>query len=497
MTTKRTFDDNWPVALGLFVFVIALWAQSDALAGVFYDDGIYLVLAKSLAEGTGYAYLHLPGAPEAVHYPPLYPFVLGLFWRIWPEFPGNLTLFQLVDSLAFAASATIIARQVAKWGIPSWGKVVALTASFVSFPLLAIVSVRFSEPLFLLLLVCAISLADSEEVTLGHAVGAGVFAGLAALTRSLGMAAVIGIGISFMLRREHRLAVVSGLTGLAMTIPWVLWLQEHSGAIDSRLATVYGSYGDVVGLVGISSFFADADLRVFGPVARLLLPDWPGIIWWPLAAMLAGLTVYGAVRQFRCARALVITLALYSSVVTVWPYAPDRFVWIVLPWWFLLLGSGLHGMFQRGAGFSWLSVVILTVICAGFVPKEVASLREHRFSRAAEGISVPFGLLLPSVHRELSENAVIATGDEALVFLYTGRKAVPASLVSFDGREFVNLSPVESLSFYCDNGVTHIFNSGGDDPVADVIEGIEAIMPDALAEKFAIVHGPALYQLRC
>jgi len=42
-----------------------------AMVGVFYDDGFYLSLARSLAEGHGYRLLYLPGAPEAVHHPPL------------------------------------------------------------------------------------------------------------------------------------------------------------------------------------------------------------------------------------------------------------------------------------------------------------------------------------------------------------------------------------------------------------------------------------------
>lgn len=80
----------WPGLLGLVVFAIALWAQTDALAGVFYDDGIYLSLARSLAEGEGFRYGHLPGDPAGVRYPFLYPYVLSFLWRVWPSFPANL-----------------------------------------------------------------------------------------------------------------------------------------------------------------------------------------------------------------------------------------------------------------------------------------------------------------------------------------------------------------------------------------------------------------------
>lgn len=59
-----------------------LWAQSDALVGVFYDDGIYVTAGKALAEGQGYRHIHLPDAPPDVHHPPLYPLVLALAWRL-------------------------------------------------------------------------------------------------------------------------------------------------------------------------------------------------------------------------------------------------------------------------------------------------------------------------------------------------------------------------------------------------------------------------------
>src|SRR5436190_17278816 len=91
---RAAVTSDWPLLFALGVFVVALWAQPRALVGAFYDDGIYVVLAKALAEGHGFHYIHLPGAPPAVHYPVLYPFALSLLWRLWPAFPDNVVLFQ-------------------------------------------------------------------------------------------------------------------------------------------------------------------------------------------------------------------------------------------------------------------------------------------------------------------------------------------------------------------------------------------------------------------
>ena len=52
-------------------------ALNHYLVGIFYDDGLYAALAWALAHGRGFVYPNLPGAPSAVHYPPLYPVVLA------------------------------------------------------------------------------------------------------------------------------------------------------------------------------------------------------------------------------------------------------------------------------------------------------------------------------------------------------------------------------------------------------------------------------------
>src|SRR5579862_8099116 len=58
--------------------------------GYFQDDGLYLIGAKSLAEGSWYRILSLPSHPFQTKYPPLYPLLLSLTWAGGQSFPGNL-----------------------------------------------------------------------------------------------------------------------------------------------------------------------------------------------------------------------------------------------------------------------------------------------------------------------------------------------------------------------------------------------------------------------
>jgi len=75
------------VIVATIAIAIALAAIPNWPAGVFQDDGIYVVLGKALASGEGYRYLNLPGAPYATHYPPGYPLFLALLWKLSPQFP--------------------------------------------------------------------------------------------------------------------------------------------------------------------------------------------------------------------------------------------------------------------------------------------------------------------------------------------------------------------------------------------------------------------------
>ena len=68
-----------PLFLAVLSIAVVVMSIGPFPVGVYQDDGIYTVLAKSLATGQGYRYLHIPDAPNATHYPPLYPlFLAGL-----------------------------------------------------------------------------------------------------------------------------------------------------------------------------------------------------------------------------------------------------------------------------------------------------------------------------------------------------------------------------------------------------------------------------------
>ena len=94
-----------PVLVILIAFATAQWAAVPYVVGVFHDDGVYALLARSLASGQGFHHSHLPGAPAATHYPPLYPIFLAVAWRLAPVFPDNLPALIAVNSMLVGVAA--------------------------------------------------------------------------------------------------------------------------------------------------------------------------------------------------------------------------------------------------------------------------------------------------------------------------------------------------------------------------------------------------------
>src|ERR1700677_191192 len=70
--------------------LLFVWHNRDVPHfGILQDDGVYMIDAQALAQGSGYRILSLPAQPFDTRYPPLYPLYLSLAWRAIPAFPAN------------------------------------------------------------------------------------------------------------------------------------------------------------------------------------------------------------------------------------------------------------------------------------------------------------------------------------------------------------------------------------------------------------------------
>ncbi|MGW8265162.1 MAG: hypothetical protein ACWGSQ_02275, partial [Longimicrobiales bacterium] len=139
--------DRWaPWAFSALLLVLGLGIWEIFPPGIWHDDGVYVLLGKSLAEGEGLRYLGVPGMPLAPKFPPLYPLVLSLVWLVGPRFPENAGFLGGLNLLLFAGAGGLFLAYLRKGlglSLSMAGAVGFLT--FLSPPLWRVVMVPLSE----------------------------------------------------------------------------------------------------------------------------------------------------------------------------------------------------------------------------------------------------------------------------------------------------------------------------------------------------------------
>ena len=441
------------------------------LVGVFYDDGLYAGLAWALGHGLGYVHPHLPGMPAAVHFPPLYPLLLAPLFGTLPA-PAAALAGKLLNVVFSALGAGLVAWHATRTELlgrqaPRWLAAAVVGGAALAIPVLTVLTTLLSEPLFGLLVACAVICADRPAMTPLGAAAAGLAAALALLTRSIGVAAGAGVVLFLLLVRRtgRRPALAAALPVAVAGLGWAVWLLRHGDGIDPALAIGYGSYGDVLRQAGLGALGAGAfDLpRPLGVLAFAWVPArW---VYYVLGVPALAVGLYGLFLFVRRS-AIGLTLIGYLAILAVWPFPPDRFLWAVLPWLALAWAAGACAACRVGRLRAPVAVLVAAVTF-GYTRYEVRGFAGRWWALAAQRISANFEDVLPWV-AALPDDAVVATDDEALVWLHTGKQAVPLYVYGLRGATDVALPPAEHRVFLERAGVTHILLSGGGAPAVQL-----------------------------
>jgi hypothetical protein len=412
--------------------------------GLVHDDGMYVILAKSLATGHGYTWLHVPGTPPATHFPPGYPALLALLWKLNPVFPGNVALFKLVNAILLAIAAagtTVFARR--RLGFPPLPAALLAIAGAIGIPMLVLSTMVMSEPFFLALLFPALLLAervvDGERRT--HVlVALGLYAGVATLVRSHGIALVGSIGLVLLLERRVRDAIVCGLSALVVMAPWQLWVRAHEGFVPAAMRGNYESYTGWLAR-GLHEEGAGLLLRTLrrttnelaGMFATFSAYQMPAAIRVATLVALALLAAVGLYRMWRVARITAVFLPLYTLIVILWPFTSARFIWGIWPLVVLLPAFGAAQLWAwrpSGAGVRWRRVAL--ALCAAFmavnyVRVNVNGYRRHWWSSISRAGAGNVRGLVMWVRANTRPQDVVMSNAEPLVYLYADRASLPAT----------------------------------------------------------------------
>jgi Gpi18-like mannosyltransferase len=443
MTRASVTKDRWMIAGAAFVALAAGFvAYSPAPVGVFWDDAVYVITAKALASGEGYRFIHLPNAPAATHYPPLWPAILAVIWKIAPDFPENVRWMKVLNPVFLsvaAAGVTVLGVRVAR--IPFWLSAAIAALTIIVAPVLLLSAVLMSEPLALALSAFALS-SMTLVVMRGRSKDGfvtGLLVGLAVLARSAAIVLLPAILIGLVWRRSRRASGIALAVTLVLILPWFVWSGVYASELPPAMAGSYGPYGSWL----INGYRADLGLlrdvvsinvgRTFHEVGVVLFGAFPRSTRPFLLALLVTSTVAGLFLVRRRVLPTLVALAAYLVLILIWPYAPGRFVWIYAPLYAVLVAAAVGALLRRAKTQRSLRIpgAIAAAVAAAallsVVRYDVRGFQQgwHRLAiePLADGVTAPVKWIATNT----APTDTIASDVHLQAYLYAGRIGLPIS----------------------------------------------------------------------
>lgn len=432
-----------PVLLVTGVFVLAVLSITPWPVGAYEDDAIYTLLGKALATGDGYRMISLPGSPHATHYPPGYPLLLSVLWRVWPEFPDNVVVFKFANALLQAAAAGG-AFWFARFRLGYSPGVAALIAAAgtASMATLQLAGLVMSEPLFVALLFVVFAVVERcvRAGTLRDDVLAGTLLGALYMVRTIGVVAIGAAVLILVLRRRLRSAAVVLAVAALFLVPWQMWVQAHDAELAPILQGKYGSYGTWLAdgyRQGGLEFAAKVVLKNLAGTGNtlgyLVMPA--EIRWMRLLSLvlLVPFLFVGLVATVKRAPILAGFCSLYIVLLVVWPFHPYRFLLALWPILVIAFAAAVRTLrhWQPSSGLSRavrLSALGITgYLIAGHAAYNAVEIRDRSWTDLQRRAGMSARPLVEWVVRNTRPDDVLSTEHDVLLYLYTGRRGVPTS----------------------------------------------------------------------
>ncbi|MDP2054298.1 MAG: hypothetical protein Q8L75_11730, partial [Acidobacteriota bacterium] len=217
----------WPVAVAASVVLLYILRLNTA-AGLYVDDAFYMVLAKALAQGDGFALISSAAQPILPAFPPGFPLLLTPVFAIHPQFPDNVLWLKAVSVLAMLgvglATYWYLARVYAAPRLMA-GSVALITVVTPALVFLATSTVMaecaFTLGLLAMALVVERAVAPGSQSHLTIPLAA-VLGAATLLIRSAGIAALVAASLYLVTKRGWRSAAGFAAVAALCYLPWAL-----------------------------------------------------------------------------------------------------------------------------------------------------------------------------------------------------------------------------------------------------------------------------------
>src|SRR5262249_29428720 len=233
-TGKMTIAGLTALAGVLAIYLLRL----DGVVGLTIDDAWYVLLAKALATGQGYTLVNSPTPGILPLYPPGFPFLLSIFYRIWPNFPDNVWLLKSVSIAAMMGAGALAYRYFIRTrALPASLALLIAVASALCPPLVFLAtSTVMSECVFTLILIATIIVAERAALAIREGnkkaalfiIASAALASYAFLTRSIAVALIVPVFLYYLKERLVRVALIFGGAVALFVMPWAIYTRLPS-----------------------------------------------------------------------------------------------------------------------------------------------------------------------------------------------------------------------------------------------------------------------------
>jgi hypothetical protein len=451
----KKFWNKFPSYLILVIIFSAaiyfyLYASNFQVAGFFHDDGIYIVNAESLYQGTRYSIASLPASPPQTKYPPMLPLIISLVWHINPSFPENvifMRLFSCLCAILVLPLAWLYIRQKSNYTLfplffflsalafnPHFALFSGLVMSEIPFTLFSMASI-------------ALFLHYGRCQSKSSLYGSLILATIAFYTRTIGIALFFSFLLWFGYKRRFKDAFKILAFMLSATIPWFYWVYRCASATESLATAYYSSYFSWVLRVvwSWSSFLSSFLFFPFELSSLLYIPPFMEVHSFTFITIFSILFYFffllfflkGVLYQLRKSPSVdTFYLLITMVIVYVWPWDKIRFFIPLLPVVLFHLLEGIkivkedittlpyrnftHPLWQLGVATLLIGIYVMTIPQTTRIIRKSYFNNEILFHRIEEACNW--------IQNNTEKEDIIASNFDPLVYLFSGRHAVNVAL---------------------------------------------------------------------
>ena len=465
----------------------ALWRP--VAPGIWHDDGAYLLLAESLAEGEGLRYGGVSGRPPGAKFPPAYPFVLSTVWRVAPEATARGAAAGVANVVILSLAAGLM-WVLARGALGLGPGLAALTLlPWVSADLWRLGMIALSEPLFIgltlgVLLAAAPVLEDRGGI--GRALVAGLLLGLLGLTRTVGVLLLPALLVSVLRGRRWRVAAALAGPSVLFWSVWTVWSSRAAATLPETYRELMGPYGrwsagQILGNPDGALARAWTETPALTRIASSLL--FPGVsaLSDPLLFLLGVVGLAAAVYGLRALGpvgvAMLLFVLLYGGVLWMWPHIERRLVTPILPVLVLGLPGIVVGMRELGPRAARVGARVVLVWATLFAIGGVWEVAEERHLDAYAIRETMLARAVAAVDGAVPETAVVGAPELwGGLRLFTGREVAPSA-------RFLPLAetpwgtPDEQFRLWAEAGIDHLVLEQGGRVHTEALDVLDAACP--------------------